>query len=51
MSLQQALEHWQEDSGRFAIAVNGEFVPRSQYDTFQLNDRDQIDLVKPVGGG
>ncbi len=36
---------------RIAIAVNGEFVPRSQYGEQQTQDRDQIDIIRPVGGG
>lgn len=40
------------DSGRpFAIALNGEFVPRMQYESRQVNDGDNIEIVSPVGGG
>ena len=35
----------------FAIAVNGEFVPRAQYPQVQLQDGDTLDIVNPVGGG
>lgn len=35
----------------FAIAVNGEFVPRTQYPQVQLQDGDTLDIVNPVGGG
>lgn len=35
----------------FAIAVNGEFVPRTQYTNVQLQDGDTLDIVNPVGGG
>lgn len=35
----------------FAIAVNGEFVPRTQYANVQLQDGDTLDIVNPVGGG
>lgn len=34
-----------------AIAVNGEFVPKSQYINTLLNESDNIDIVKPIGGG
>lgn len=51
MSLSAALEHWQLCDQLSAAAINGEFVPRSQYDQTQLNDGDTIDIVKPVGGG
>lgn len=35
----------------FAVAVNGEFVPRTQYDAVTLTDGDALDIVSPVGGG
>jgi len=35
----------------FAVAVNGEFVPRTQYPQVQLQDGDTLDIVNPVGGG
>lgn len=35
----------------FAVAVNGEFVPRTQYDAITLTDGDALDIVSPVGGG
>ncbi len=51
MNLHDALREWEISGEQFAIAVNGEFVPRSRYADCVLQDRDQIDLVKPVGGG
>jgi sulfur carrier protein len=39
------------EGSAFALAVNGEFVPKSQYHLRQLQDGDEIDLVIPVGGG
>lgn len=35
----------------FAVAINGEFVPRSQYAEVTLQDGDALDVVSPVGGG
>lgn len=35
----------------FAVAVNGEFVPRTQYDGVTLIHGDTLDIVAPVGGG
>ncbi|MEH6445891.1 MAG: sulfur carrier protein ThiS [Oceanospirillaceae bacterium] len=34
-----------------AVAVNGEFVPKTQYSNTILSADDQIDIVKPIGGG
>lgn len=49
--LQDALQEWGYGDGKIAVAINHEFVPRSQYGQCQLKDGDQIDIVKPVGGG
>ena len=35
----------------FAVAINGEFVPRSEYDATLLQEGDALDIVTPVGGG
>ena len=35
----------------FAVAVNGDFVPRSQCDAKILNDGDSIELLSPIQGG
>lgn len=51
MSVSQALQHWGYGDGKIAVAINGEFVPRSRYSEHRLNTGDKIDIVKPVGGG
>ena len=35
----------------FAVAVNGEFVPRSQCADTELKAGDSIDLLSPIQGG
>nr|WP_010131591.1 sulfur carrier protein ThiS [Microbulbifer agarilyticus] len=35
----------------FAVAVNGDFVPRATYDETTLSAGDQLDIVAPVVGG
>ena len=35
----------------FAVAVNLNFVPKTQYDHFSLNENDQIEVIAPVTGG
>jgi sulfur carrier protein len=35
----------------FAVAVNREFVPRSQYPARLLRDNDRIEVIRPVTGG
>lgn len=49
--LSDALQHWGYGESKIAVAINGEFVPRSTYTERELLNGDQIDIVKPVGGG
>jgi sulfur carrier protein len=39
------------EAKKIAVAVNGEFVPRSQYASRTVNDGESIDIVAPVQGG
>jgi len=53
-ALHKAINDWQQQNAigeKFAAAVNGEFVPRSQYSSRLLNHGDLVDIVQPVGGG
>lgn len=36
---------------RLAIELNGEIVPRSQFENTQLANGDQLEIVGAVGGG
>lgn len=36
---------------RLAIELNGEIVPRSQFDATRLADGDKLEIVGAVGGG
>ncbi|WP_144393594.1 sulfur carrier protein ThiS [Pleionea sediminis] len=36
---------------KFAIAINDNFVPRSQYQTITLKNNDRIELLSPMQGG
>lgn len=49
--LSDALVQWNYDDAKIAVAINGEFVPRSTYSEQRLKYGDKIDIVKPVGGG
>lgn len=35
----------------FAVAVNGEFVPRAEYAATEIRSGDRVDVVAPVVGG
>lgn len=45
------LQEWGFESGKVAVAVNGDFVPRSRYGEQRLRDGDQLDVLAPVQGG
>jgi sulfur carrier protein len=49
--LSDALVQWGFGETKIAVAINGKFVPRSTYSERLLQANDQIDIVKPVGGG
>jgi len=49
--LADALQAWHYADRRVAVAINGEFVPRTAYAGRILQDDDCIDIVAPVGGG
>lgn len=50
-SLQEALVEWGYAESKIAVAINREFVARSGYGERRLLAGDEIDIVKPVGGG
>ncbi|QEY15447.1 sulfur carrier protein ThiS [Cellvibrio sp. KY-GH-1] len=49
--LSDALQDWGYADSKIAVAINQEFVPRSTYAERSLSNNDQIDIVRPVGGG
>jgi thiamine biosynthesis protein ThiS len=50
-SLAQLLALLGLDGKRIAVEVNRDIVPRSDYDSFKLNDNDTIEIVNAIGGG
>jgi sulfur carrier protein len=36
---------------KVALAINGSFVPRSQYGETIIHDNDEVDVIQAVGGG
>jgi sulfur carrier protein len=34
-----------------AVAVNGEVIKKGEYETTLLGEGDQLEIVRPVGGG
>lgn len=47
----QLVEHLGLQGKRIAIEVNQEIVPRSSYESFQLNENDRVEIINAVGGG
>ncbi len=50
-SVADALVEWGYSGNDIAIAINGEFVPRSSYTQHQLREKDNIEIVAPIQGG
>lgn len=48
--LSAAMHEWNY-AEQCAVAINGEFIPRSAYEEVSLQDGDKVDVVAPVGGG
>ena len=51
LNLSEALQHWGYQSHDIAVAINQEFVPRSEYLQTRLQAKDQVDVIAPVQGG
>lgn len=51
VSLVEALKVWGYGEAKLAVAVNGQFVSRSQHGEVTVKAGDQIDVVAPVTGG
>ncbi len=49
--LSDAMLAWGFSEKKCAVAINGEFVPRANYESMILNNKDEVDVVAPVGGG
>ncbi|ORM72478.1 thiamine biosynthesis protein ThiS [Pantoea wallisii] len=50
-TLSELLMEQQIDAACVASACNGNFVPKSQYDTLQLEEGCQLEVLSPMQGG
>ena len=50
VSIAALLERRDQKAG-VAVAINGEFVPKSQHTSHILKDADEIEIVAPMQGG
>lgn len=51
ISLQDFLREKGYENSFYAVAVNCEFVPKSEYVTREIQDGDEIEVVAPMQGG
>ena len=49
-SIKNLIEHLSID-GKYAIEVNQNIIPKSQYSKIKINLGDKIEIVKAIGGG
>ena len=49
--LTEALTAWGHQGRRFAVAIDGEFVPRGRYDQVTLRGGESIEVLSPMQGG
>ncbi|MCD7742332.1 MAG: sulfur carrier protein ThiS [Ruminococcus sp.] len=50
VTIAQHLEREGSNPARVAVMINGEILPKAQYDT-KMNDGDEVEIVGFVGGG
>lgn len=51
LSAGQLIELLGLGEGRLAMEVNREIVPRSAFDTRQIQPGDEVEIVRAIGGG
>lgn len=49
--LDQALKKLGFEGGHFAVALNGEFVPRSTYRHCEIQGGESLEVLSPMQGG
>ena len=50
-TITRLLEELSLTGARLAIEVNGEIVPRSEFVNHNLDEGDQVEIVRAIGGG
>lgn len=51
LSLSQLFKELKLADLRFAVAINREVIPRSEYESTLLKEGDEVEIVQAVGGG
>lgn len=50
-TIQRLLEQLDMDTGRVAVEINREIIPRSEHADHRLTEGDRIEIVHAIGGG
>ena len=51
LTLESAIAEWQDSQQQVAVAINEQFVPRSEYASTFIKAGDRIELLTPMQGG
>lgn len=51
LTLRALLASLEMTKGRLAVEINGEIVPRGEYESHRLCDGDRVEIVHAIGGG
>ena len=51
LSVQQLLIKENLDKKMLAVAINGSIIERQDYEQTIIEEKDRIEIVRPVGGG
>lgn len=51
LSLEEVLQHAQISANGIAVAINHEVVPKSEWATHQIQDKDAVLIIKATQGG
>jgi len=51
LTLSNLIKDLSLENKRFAVEVNLDIIPRSQFEQFKLKDQDKVEIVQAIGGG
>jgi thiamine biosynthesis protein ThiS len=51
LTISNLIEDLSLENKRFAVEINLDIIPRSQFEQFTLKDQDKVEIVQAIGGG
>ncbi|WP_395772167.1 sulfur carrier protein ThiS [Arenimonas sp.] len=51
LDIQQLIEQLALSGQRVAVEVNRQIIPKSRHASYQLQDRDRVEIIQAMGGG